>query len=242
MIGNLDTLKADPTWKKWLDWAEDEGLVIRGPVRWDGGESGAVGSEQRGPQLRADAMEFSPQHAVGGMRADATAFRPQSVAMATTTQLRPDAPAFQFQGPSEISAEASRPDADRTLGMGNGASCGNDDDDDGHRDIVMTGSGIRERDRHASRAKASYDEYDDEFQDESSFNMSAERERRSNLRANVMQAERQADAQMSASKKKPVVEAETMSPVVKGILAVLIAALALNLYARPLISAVLGEA
>lgn len=33
VIGNLETLRADPTWEIWLEWANDQGLIIDGPVK-----------------------------------------------------------------------------------------------------------------------------------------------------------------------------------------------------------------
>merc|ERR1712187_1051058 len=31
VVGNADTLRADPTWSRWLDWAEGAGFVVGGP-------------------------------------------------------------------------------------------------------------------------------------------------------------------------------------------------------------------
>merc|ERR1712188_223388 len=33
VIGNTDTLRSDPTWGKWLDWADEQGLIMRKPER-----------------------------------------------------------------------------------------------------------------------------------------------------------------------------------------------------------------
>merc|ERR1711879_1062938 len=32
VVGNADTLRADPTWSRWLDWAEGESLVVGGAI------------------------------------------------------------------------------------------------------------------------------------------------------------------------------------------------------------------
>lgn len=38
VLGNFDTLRNDPTWEKWLNWASENGLVIRGDQRSQWGD------------------------------------------------------------------------------------------------------------------------------------------------------------------------------------------------------------
>merc|ERR1719247_844413 len=33
VIGNTDTLRSDPTWGSWLDWADEQGLIITSSER-----------------------------------------------------------------------------------------------------------------------------------------------------------------------------------------------------------------
>merc|ERR1740117_1317521 len=51
VVGNMDTLRCDPTWAKWLEWADEQGLIMRGPV-W-------AGQQARQPQQQ---QQQQPEH------------------------------------------------------------------------------------------------------------------------------------------------------------------------------------
>lgn len=187
VVGNMNTLRCDPTWRSWLEWAEEEGLIVRnlnGDARRraerDGTataaaeaalEAGEAREQEGGNDLDAVGSELERQlRRRGAVRQDV----PEDVVRPT------ERPTFMFR--EEFDESGNGPPEAATP-------------------------------RRAARV--------------------VEEEARVAAKFAAME-----DMSVSAVKEP---KAEQMSPLMKGVLVVLIGALAFNLYLKPVVVALFGE-